>query len=94
MKKRKKYQKKVNKEVIPVVLEPYQVTSIECGGDFKKMFKKFSKKCRNDEILRPVFDKLSYKSPSQARREKHKRAIFRIKKEELNKQLEEKNDEK
>lgn len=94
MEKHRKNVKKSKKEVIPVILEPYQITLLECGGNFQKMFKKFSKKCREDEILKPIYDKLAYKSPSQAKRDKHKKAIFRIKKDDQKRKLEEKNDDK
>lgn len=69
-----------SRNVQPVILEPFQVTAAECKGDFRKMVKKFSKKCRKSEVLKCYFDKMYYKSKSQKKREKHSKAVYEQKK--------------
>lgn len=65
-----------------LILKPLQVTLEECHNDFDKMVKKFIKKVRKEEVLKPYYKRLMYhQTKSQKRREKKLSAIFKNKKE-------------
>lgn len=75
------YEKKLQiRELEPVIAEPLQVSLSEVNGDFKKLLKKFLKKCRKEEVLKPYFEKMYYKSKGQKKREKYFRAVYEQKK--------------
>ena len=60
-----------------VLCEPIQVTLSECGGDEVKMIKKFMKKVRKLELLKPYYDRLMFhETKSQKRRRKQRIAKF------------------
>ncbi len=60
-----------------VICEPFQVSIEEVKGDKSKLIKKFIKKVRKAEILKPYYDKLMYFTPKpQRRRQKLKKAIW------------------
>lgn len=52
-----------------------EVRAEECGGDLNKMIKKFRKLVKKRDILRPVYDRMYFKSKSQKRRESKLKAI-------------------
>ena len=57
-----------------------EVTLAECGGDFNKMLKKFSRKVRKEEVLKPFFGKLMYfTTKGQKRRAKKLAGIYNTK---------------
>jgi hypothetical protein len=61
----------------PVILSPLQVRAEEVGGDTSKLIKKFIKKVRKEEVLKPFYDKLMYYSTkSQKRRAKKLKSEF------------------
>jgi hypothetical protein len=69
----------------PVILEPFEITLAECDGDFFRMLKKFTKKVRKHEVLKPYYNKLSYfTSKSQLRRQKKIKAIYEEKRGQEN----------
>lgn len=81
MKPKKKKNTPTHLMTTPVILEPFQVTLDECNGDFYRMLKKFTKKVRKHEVLKPYYGKLSYfTSKSQLRRQKKIKAIYEEKK--------------
>lgn len=54
-----------------------EITLSECGGDFGKMLKKFSRKVRKEEVLKPFFGKLMYfTSKGQKRRAKKLAGVY------------------
>lgn len=82
-KQRNNLKQKFNVE--PVLAKGVEVTLEECGGDYRRMIKKFVKQCRKEEVLKPYFDRMYFKSKGQKRREKHLRAVYEQKKEQSNK---------
>lgn len=61
--------------------KPLEVTLEEVGGDQSKLLRKFIKKVRKSEILKPFYGKLMYYiSKSQKRRQKKLKALFNQKK--------------
>lgn len=57
--------------------KPLEVTLEEVGGDQSKLLKKFTKKVRKAEVLKPFYGKLMYYiSKSQKRRQKRRKALF------------------
>ena len=61
----------------PVQLRKFEVTLEECDGDYSKMLKKFSKKVRKHEILKPYYERLMFHmTKSQKRRKKRLNAIY------------------
>lgn len=70
-----------------VILKPLQVSSEECNGDTTRLIKKFQKKVRNEETLKPYFGKLMYfTTKSQKRRAKRLKAIYEQRKNKQNEQ--------
>lgn len=54
-----------------------EVTEAECNGDVGKMIKRFSKKTRKEEVLKPFYDKLLYwETKSQKARRKKQKGIY------------------
>ncbi len=77
-----------NSSIEPVILEPLQVTINQTKGDYTKLVKKFIKKVRNEEVLKPYYNKIAYFiSKSEKRREKKRKGRFE---EQKRKRLEEK----
>lgn len=65
----------------PVILKPFQVTLDEAKGDQNRLIKKFNKKVRKAEILKPYYSKLMYfTSKSDIKRQKHRKAVWEEKK--------------
>ncbi len=65
-----------------------EVSLQECGGDFNKMLKKFSRKVRKEEVLAPFWDRLSFHTTKSQRRRKDKfKGIYETKKREMKKKL-------
>lgn len=63
-------------------LKPLQVSLDDCHGDFNKMVKRFIKKVRKEEVLKPYYKRIMYhQTKSQLRREKRLEAIHKNKKE-------------
>jgi hypothetical protein len=84
-KKRKDKRNKVDKLGAPVVCRPLEVTSQECGGDVTKMIKRFVKKTRKEEILKPFYQRLLYwETKSQKRRRKRLKSTYEWKREQKN----------
>ena len=50
------------------------VTSKECRGNAEKMIRRFIKKSKKAKIVEQVRDRRYYKKPSEAKREKQRRA--------------------
>lgn len=60
-----------------VILEPLQVTIESTRGDYTRLVKKFIKKVRNEETLKPYYDKMAYFiSKSEKKRQKLRIAKF------------------
>lgn len=71
--------KKVNNSE-PVIISPLEVRLEEVGGDTTRLIKKFLKKVRKEEILKPFYGKLMYYSTkSQKRRAKKLESDFKWK---------------
>lgn len=71
------------KTVIPeiIILQPLQVKAEEVGGDFNKMIKRFSKKVRKYETLKPYYDRLMFhQTKSQKRRAAKFKSIYECQK--------------
>lgn len=67
--------KKFNNDV--VIAKNIEVSLAECGGDFNKMLKKFSRKVKKEEILKGFYGKLAFfSSKSQKRRAKKSKGIY------------------
>lgn len=58
-----------------------EVELSEVNGDTKALIKRFSKKCRKEDVLRPYLDRRYHKTKSQKRREKHQKAVYEQKKQ-------------
>ena len=81
MNKMKKVKTRNVKGPEPVILSPLQVTLEEAKGDTTKLIKKFSKKVRRAEVLKPYFNKLMYFTPkSDLKRQKRRKAVWEEKK--------------
>lgn len=66
----------------PVQLKQFEVTLEECDGDYSKLIRKFMKKVRKHEILKPYYERLMYHmTKSQKRRKKRLKSIYEHKKE-------------
>ncbi len=69
--------KKVVNGPEPIILEPIQVKAEEVGGDLGRMIKKFSKKIRKYEVLKPYYSRLMYfETKSQRRRAAKFKSIY------------------
>lgn len=67
-----------------------EVSLQECGGDFNKMLKKFTRKVRKEEVLSPFYDRLAFHTTrSQRRRLDRFKGIYETKKREMKKMLDE-----
>lgn len=56
---------------------PLEVTAKECGGDTMKMIKRFMKKTRKEQVLKPFYEKLLYwETKSQKDRKKKMKGIY------------------
>lgn len=67
-----------------------EVSLQECGGDFNKMLKKFTRKVRKEEVLAPFYDRLAfYTTKSQRDRQDKFKGIYETKKRETKKKLNE-----
>jgi truncated hemoglobin YjbI len=55
----------------------------ECDDDFNKMLKKFTKKVRKEEVLKPFYGKLMfYTTKGQKKRKRKLKGIWNTKKHE------------
>lgn len=82
MKKYKEYKPKIDLRE-PVQLDPFEVTLEECNGNTNKLIKKFMKKVRKAELLKPYYGRMMYhKTKSQKNREKSRKATYEAKKQE------------
>lgn len=62
-----------------------EVTEAECHGDVGKMIKRFSKKTRKEEVLKPFYDKLLYwETKSQKARRRKQKGIYEWRKLQKN----------
>jgi ribosomal protein S21 len=53
-----------------------------CGNNTERMIRRFIKKCKKERIIDEVRDRRYYKKPSEAKREKQRRAErFRLREE-------------
>ena len=53
-----------------------------CGNNTEKMIRRFIKKCKKERIIDEIKDRRYYKKPSEAKREKQRRAgRFRLREE-------------
>ena len=65
----------------PVILKPLEVRIEEVNGNTSKLIRKFNKKVRKAEVLKPYYNRLMYFTPKpQKRREKLRKAIYEEKK--------------
>lgn len=58
--KNKKRHKKKKKDNDTIQAKFVEVTAEQCGGNTTKMIKRFMKKIRKEEILKPFYTKLAY----------------------------------
>jgi ribosomal protein S21 len=58
----------------------------QCHGNVEKMIRRFIKKCKKERIIDEVRDRRYYKKPSDAKREKRRRAERARLREERKKQ--------
>lgn len=64
-----------NDEVI--LAKKVEVTITECNGDFNKMLKKFSRKVKREEILKPFYGRVAFHTTKgQKRREKRNKGVY------------------
>jgi hypothetical protein len=57
--------------------KPVEVTTEECDGDYSKMIKRFVKKTRKEQILKPFYDRLLYwETKGQKERKKKQKGIY------------------
>ncbi len=63
-----------------------KVTARECRNNTEKMIRRFNKKVKKAKIMEELRDRRYYKKPSDAKREKRRRAK-RAREKELRKQL-------
>lgn len=67
--------KRVNEDVD--YFKPVEVTLEECSGDYSKMIKRFIKKTRKEQILKPFYDRLLYwETKGQKERRKKQKGIY------------------
>ena len=80
-KKNRDYTPKKAEGPTPVILKPFEVTIEQAGGSVSRLIKKFNKKVRKAEILKPYYGRLMYHIPkSQKRREKLRKTKYEEKK--------------
>lgn len=69
-----------------------EVTAEQCRGDIRKMIKKFSRKVRKEEVLKPFYGKLAYhQTKGQLERQKKSKGKYLFQKREKKRLEEEKN---
>ena len=61
------------------------VTSRECGNNHERMIRRFIKKSKKAKIIEQCRDRKHHKKPSEARKEKSKRAQRRLQREKQKK---------
>lgn len=83
-KRKKQQQPRSDDKLGPVVMyKPLEVTERECQGDTTKMIKRFCKKTRKEEILKPFYRKLLYwETKSQKRRRQRLKGTYEWKKQQ------------
>lgn len=60
-----------------------EVTISECNGDFNKMIKKFTRKVRKEEVLKPCYDRMMFfTSRGQKKRAQKQKGIYNTRKKE------------
>lgn len=60
-----------------------EVTIGECNGDFNKMLKKFTRKVRKEEVLKPFYDRLMFHTTrGQKIRAKKQKGTYNTRKKE------------
>lgn len=81
MKKRKRNKRNTEDKLGPVVLyKPLEVTAKDCDGDVSKMIKKFCRKVRKEEVLKPYYRRLMYwETKSQKRRRQRLKSVYETK---------------
>lgn len=68
-----------------------EVTAEQCRGDFKKMLKRFTKKVRKEELLKPFYERLAFhQTKGQLERKRRNKGKFIFKKNEQKRLTEEK----
>jgi hypothetical protein len=67
----------------------FEVTEKECNGDSSKLIKKFVRRTRKEEVLKPFYRKLLYwETKSQKRRSQRLRGIYEHQKAAAKQKLE------
>jgi ribosomal protein S21 len=65
--------------------KPLEVTANECNGDVSRMIKRFGKKTRREEVLKPYYERLLYwETKSQKERRKKQKGIYEWRKSQKN----------
>lgn len=83
MRKHRKEKRSQSKLGETIVCRPLEVTAQECNGDLTKMIKRFVKKTRKEEILKPFYRKLLYwETKSQKQRTKRLKNTYEWKKQQ------------
>lgn len=86
--KREYFPKEIKEKVFEA--KHVEVSLQECGGDFNKMLKKFTRKVRKEEVLSPFYDRLAFHTTKSQRRRLEKfKGIYETKKREMKKISEE-----
>lgn len=84
MKNKKRKEQNYDKLGPVITYKPLEVSEKECRGDVNKMIKRFCKKTRKEEVLKPYFGRLMYwETKSQKRRRKNTKSIYEWKKQQL-----------
>jgi ribosomal protein S21 len=69
----------------PRDFKPLEVTSAECNGDISKMIKRFTKKTRKEEVLKPYYERILYwETKSQKERKKKQKGIYEWRRSQKN----------
>lgn len=77
-------QKKEPSKIEDLIFRPVEVRLDEVGGDQSKLLKRFTKVVRNEEVLKPYFDRLMYhQTKGQRRRAKKLKGIYESKKKNI-----------
>lgn len=78
-----KSRKNKDRNIDVVCYQPLEVTAKECGYDVSKMIKKFMRKTRKEEVLKPFYLRLLYwETKSQKARRKKLKSIYEQKKQQ------------
>ena len=67
--------KKTKKKIEEIELRPLEVIP-QRGWDTKTLVKKFIKKCKKEDVFKPLFEKRYFKSKSEKKREEKKRQNY------------------